>query len=58
MADKKAQFKRIIAARIARGEHYMTEEKFKAQMDFYKNANSCGKIESDKVSSTDDRIKT
>ena len=38
MADKKAQFKRIIAARIARGDHYMNEEKFKAQMEFYKTA--------------------
>ena len=40
MADKKAQFRRIIAARIARGDHYMTQEKFKAQMDFYKSVKS------------------
>ena len=48
MADKKNQWRRIIDGRKARGEHYMTIEKFKAQMEFMKSVAESNKKEEDK----------
>ena len=47
--SSKARFKRIVAGRIARGEHYITAEKLKAQHDFYQSVQNAAKVQDDKV---------
>ncbi len=64
MTSSKDKFRRIVAQRVRLGLHYMTLEKFNAemaaQMEFYKTASDSGKhdkLDNDKVPSTDGRAK-
>lgn len=55
MADSKDRFRRIVAQRNRQGLHYMTLEKYKAQMEFMKSVSDSATVKVDEVSSTDDR---
>lgn len=50
MASSKDRFKKIVAQRKQRGDHYMTMEKFKAQMDFYKSVSYSAKSKNEQSS--------